>query len=402
MLATRIRPAATALLALVLAGAVPTSSASPRPAAGTASVASAARAAGPASVTLEGRGYGHGRGMSQYGAQSAASEHGRTYRQILRFYYPGLELGLVRGAIRVLISADTTDDVVVRDQEALSVRRVSDGRSWDLDRAGARRWRLTPANGGVDTRLSVRTDRWESVRIIAGEAEFAAAGGGSVELVTPAGTVPYPGTLRSAVDGAGGRDTVNRLRLEAYLRGVVPREVPALWHPQAVQAQAVAARTYASYYRARPNPDHPHYDLCDTTSCQVYGGTGDRHPASDAAIRATAREVLQYAGAPAFTEFSSSNGGWTVAGSVSYQVAKQDLWDPVNGWRVTIRAAAIERAYPRIGDFRRLHVLERDGNGAWGGRVLRIRVVGARRAVTLTGDELRTALGLRSTWFRVV
>src|SRR5918995_1360259 len=74
------------------------------------SAPSAAAVEGPASVTLEGRGYGHGRGMSQYGAQSAASAHGRTYRQILRVYYPGLERGLARGPNRGPLTAGPTAD----------------------------------------------------------------------------------------------------------------------------------------------------------------------------------------------------------------------------------------------------------------------------------------------------
>jgi stage II sporulation protein D len=351
---------------------------------------------GPSAVTLEGRGYGHGRGMSQYGAQSAASEHGRTYQQILGFYYPGLDLGSRRGMVRVLVSGDTSDDVVVRDRRRLLVRSVATGRSWELTRADATRWRLIAADGGAATRVSVYAGRWQPVRTIAGEAEFT-AGGRPIGLVTPGGVVRYQGVLRSAT-APDGRDTVNAVRLEDYLRGVVPLEVPALWHPQAVAAQAVAARTYADYHRDHPRASS--YDLCDTTSCQVYGGFSAHHPASDAAIQATAREVLLADGQAAFTEFSSSNGGWTVAGSVPYQVAQQDPWDPVNGWRETIRATAIEQAFPGIGDFQRLRVLERDGHGTWNGRVLRIRVVGSNGVVARTGDQFRSDFGLRSTWFR--
>ena len=351
---------------------------------------------GPASVTLEGRGYGHGRGMSQYGAQSAAADHGRTYRQILRFYYPGLALGEGKGSIRVLLSADTSDDVVVLGRRGLSVHQVGTRKSWDLARKGAKRWKLTDVNGGADTRVSVLTDHWQNVRTIGGAAEFV-GDGGSLALVTPTATTRYQGALRSAA-GEKGRDTVNVVSLESYLRGVVPREVPALWDPQAVRAQAVAARTYADYHRDHPRADH--YDLCDTTSCQVYGGVGDSHEASDTAIRATAGEVLKSDGAPAFTEFSSSNGGWTVAGSVPYQVAKRDGWDPVNPWRTTLRATAIEQRFPGIGDFRRLRVLDRDGHGKWNGRVLEIRVVGSAGRTTRTGDQFRIDFGLRSTWFR--
>ena len=206
---------------------------------------------GPASVTLEGRGYGHGRGMSQYGAQSAASDHGRTYRQILAFYYPGLEVGEARGSIEVLISSDTGDDVIVKQAAGLSLRQLSNGNTWNLGNVAPRatRWRLTAANGGASTKVSYFQNRWRSHRVVSGEAEFFSAT--PLALIDPAGTRRYQGTLRSVTSPEGDRDTVNVVSLEAYLRGVVPREVPALWDPEAVRAQAVAARTYADY-RARP------------------------------------------------------------------------------------------------------------------------------------------------------
>ncbi len=335
--------------------------------------------------------------MSQYGAQSAATDHGRNYRQILAFYYPGLEIGAARGTIRVLISSDTGDDVIVRQAAGLTVRQVSNGRSWRLGNAAPRaaKWKLTAARRGTATQVSYLTARWHPYRIIPGEAEFR-SGSRALSLVTPAGTGRYQGGLRSVTSPEGDRDTVNVVSLEDYLRGVVPREMPAQWDPQAVRAQAVAARTYADYAR-----DHPkaYYDICSSTSCQVYGGVGDSEPESDAAIRATAGEVLVSDGAAAFTEFSSSNGGWTVAGSVPYLVAKQDNWDPVNRWTYRLPATKIEAAYD-IGDFRRLQVLERDGHGTWNGRVLSIRVVGSSGQVDTSGEALRTALSLRSSWFR--
>src|SRR5688572_23098111 len=169
----------TASLATAAAPAAPASAAKPEP----------EHERGPAYVALEGRGFGHGRGMSQYGAQIAAAEHGRTYRQILRFYYPGLAIGNSRGTIRVLISGDTSDDVVVRDHRGLVLRAVATGNTWKLSQDGATRWRLTPANGGADTRLSVFTNRWRAVRTVAGEAELTASG--PIGLVTPAGVTRY-------------------------------------------------------------------------------------------------------------------------------------------------------------------------------------------------------------------
>jgi SpoIID/LytB domain protein len=358
---------------------------------------------GPSAVRLEGRGWGHGHGMSQYGAQGAASQHGKTYRQILRFYYPGTAWGTAGRKVSVLISADTSDDLVVANRSGLRVRSVATGDSWPLSRSGAKRWRVVPADGGRTSRVDVLTDRWRQVREIRGEAELA-AGGRPIRLFHPGGSTRYRGVLRSAIAG-GGRQTVNILPLDSYLQGVVPQEVPASWDPDAVKAQAVAARTYAAFERQHPLSSD--YQICDTSSCQVYGGASAEVAASNAAVRATHHQVLTSAGKPAFTQFSASNGGWTVNGGEPYLPAQRDPWDPWSGnpyahWTVRVAATTIERAYPGIGDFQRLRVTRRDGHGAWNGRALRVRVVGSSGRTTVSGDDLRIALGLRSTWFRVV
>lgn len=353
-------------------------------------------ARGPGSVKLEGRGYGHGRGMSQYGAYGAASEHGKRWRAIVGFYYPGTAVGEVGGKIKILIEGDATQDVMVVHRAGL---RLS-ARGLDpvpLERRGAKRWRLVP--NGTGATLSVLTDRWRTVRQVGRNAQFS-AGGRPVRLVMPAGVPrPYRGALRSTHG-----DTVNVISMEQYLRGVVPREVPATWHPQAVRAQAVAARTYAAFER---RAHAGHYDLCDTTDCQVYGGVVDEHPDSDDAIRATRGKVVTKGGAPIFSQFSSSNGGWTVQGDFPYLRAQRDPWDrwsgnPNRSWTHTLSDDQIEGTFPGIGDFQRLRVRRRDGNGAWNGRVLRIKVVGSAGSVVRSGDDFRVLFGLKSTWFRIV
>lgn len=344
-------------------------------------------------VTLTGHGYGHGHGMSQYGAEGAARQ-GLTHLDILAFYYPGTTVGRSSGPVSVQISADTTDDLVVRPRSGLFVRDLSTKRKWALPTNGARLWRLTRAGAG--TKVSFRTTRWQVWRTLPGLAEVA-AGGRPVTLVTPAGDKPYRGRLRHATTPGGGRDTVNVLPLEGYLRGVVPLEMPATWSPEAVRAQAVAARTYASYERISRGT------LCDTTSCQVYGGAAAEHPASDAAIKATAGTALLDGTAPAFTQFSSSSGGWSSAGSVPYLRAGEDPYDgwagnPVHDWTLRLPASRLERAWPRVGDLQAIEVVARDGQGEWGGRVTSVRLTGSGGAVTVSGDTLRSKLGLRSTY----
>ncbi len=356
-------------------------------------------------VTITGHGYGHGHGMSQYGAEGAARqglEHGR----ILDFYYPGTDRGSSKGRVTVLVSADTTDDLEVLPRRRLSVRDTAGGEPVVLPDKGASRWRLTVARNGLD-RVSFKTDRWRRWRDLRGQGEFY-AGGQPITLVTPSGQRAYRGRLRAAAPSAGSRarDTVNDLRMDAYLQGVVPLEIPASWSPEAVRAQAVAARTYASYERLHPKAAH--YELCDTTSCQVYGGVAAEHPASNAAVRATAGVILTYDGAPAFTQFASSSGGFTSAGSVPYLAAVEDPYDgwagnPVHTWSTRLPDTAFERAWPAIGNLTRLQVTRRDGNGEWGGRIAAITITGSKGKVVVSGDTLRSVLGLRSTWmtFRV-
>jgi stage II sporulation protein D len=348
-------------------------------------------------ITIKGHGYGHGHGMSQYGAEGAARQ-GLSYRQIARFYYPGTTWGTAKGRVRVQISADTTDDLVVLARDGLRVRDLGTGTVTRLPDNGATRWRIMVNRTGQD-RIAYLTDHWRAWRGLEGEGAFS-AGGAPVTLVTPSGNRAYRGRLSAEAPTAGSRarSTINSLSLDNYLKGVVPLEMPAAWSRAAVRAQAVAARTYAAYER-----DHRDGPLCDTTSCQVYGGFGSEHPASNAAVEASAHEALMYQGAPAFTQFSSSSGGWTSAGSVPYLPAKADPYDgwagnPVHSWSTRVSDTAIESRWPGIGNLTRITVLQRDGHGEWGGRVQSVRLVGGRGRVQVTGDTLRSVLGLRSTW----
>jgi SpoIID/LytB domain protein len=192
--------------------------------------------------------------------------------------------------------------------------------------------------------------------------------------------------------------------LETYLRGVVPRESPSSWRPAALQAQAVAARTYAVYDRMHFGSRG--YDLCDTTACQVYGGWGSEVATTNAAIGATAGQIRLYGNKPIIAEFSSSNGGATAASSVPYQVMKADIWDAYPGNRnpsvpwTTTRTSATSQAAFGVGVLRSVTVTKRTGVGPGGGRVLWVRVVGSTGTTkVLTGEQVRSKLGLRSNWF---
>jgi SpoIID/LytB domain protein len=356
--------------------------------------------------TLRGHGFGHGHGMSQYGAYGAARQ-GLGYREIIGFYYPGTSWSQDDGLLRVLITADTTPDLVVSPARGLRVRDLGSGRVYPLPVIpGVRRWRLDV--DGTRSVVGYLTSSWHRYRpggrdALVGDGRFAADE--PLTLWTPSGGRSYRGRLRAAspAPGSADRDTVDVVSLDDYVRGVVPAEMPASWSPAAVQAQAVAARTYAAWSRAQA--PHRYWHICDTPACQAYGGVALEDPRGDAAVAATSGLVLRYGGEPAFTQFSSSDGGWSTAGGAPYLVARRDPYDgfaanPVHDWTLSLSAASITSAYPSIGRLQRLHVTRRDGHGEWGGRVLTVVLDGSRRDVTLSGDDFRSVFGLRSTWFR--
>lgn len=119
---------------------------------------------------------------------------------------------------------------------------------------------------------------------------------------------------------------INVVNVEDYLRGVVPAEMPALWPETALQSQAVVARTYVA---RRVNPKAP-YDICATTSCQMYPGVSGEHERTNAAIDTTRGEVLTFGGELADTYFSANSGGYTASAAevwgknLSYLPAKPD------------------------------------------------------------------------------
>ena len=359
-------------------------------------------------LAVEGRGYGHGRGMSQYGAQGAALA-GLTSGQILDFYYPGTSIGEAHGRVRVLLTTPSrARGLVVRAQSGLTVRRSATGASWKLPAlAGSHKWRLRWRSADTTTLEFRRGRGWHPAplrrwRSIGGAAEFGRKG--SLALYRPGGMSRYRGVLRAYGGRPADMEVVNEVRINAYLFGVVPLESPPSWEPAALKAQAVAARTYAIYHRQRAREAGGGYDLCDTTSCQVYGGQGAEAASTNAAVRATGGVIRNYQGDPIIAEFSSSNGGQTVEASLPYQRSKPDPYDddvnPNRSWTTRLDGDKVAATW-RLGKLRGVRILRRDGHGLWGGRVTLLRLAGTSRSVTISGDAFRLALGLKSTYFRI-
>jgi stage II sporulation protein D len=359
-------------------------------------------------LKIAGRGYGHGHGMSQYGAQGAARQ-GLSAKQIVAFYYPHTKGGHIGGKVRVQIGADTDGNTTVVNRSGLKVRDLDRGRTVAVPTSGkigkATRWRMS-SKSGRPARVSYLTGAWHVWRTLAGDGEFRASK--SLRLVLPSGPTAYRGVLQSRTSTRGGstphRITVNKVSIEDYVRAVVPREAFPSWQPAALQAQAIAARSYGAYRERHPRSNL--YELFDTTSDQVYGGKAAEVSTTNQATAKTEGQVRTFHGAPALTQFSASNGGWMSDGGTPYLVAKKDKFDrwsgnPYRSWTTKVTAAAVENAFPALGNLKSLSVTRRDGNGLWGGRIETMKLVGSSGTVTPSGDDFRSALGLRSTWFTV-
>ncbi len=376
--------------------------------------------------TVDGRAYGHGRGMSQWGTQAAALQ-GVTAAQMLDFYYPGTvttDLRTLSGQSVPFVKTTLADyapstSVTVWAPAGRTIRMGTLAQEV-AEPSGF--WTVTVDGTTVTARRSASLGGpvldTRTYTVGAGSAvRFESGGEEGMIIAAPPTSAAYPnraglhrwyrGDIRIEPTGGHGFDVTNSLPMEEYLRSVVPRESPASWQPAALQAQAVAARSYAWHKVAHGST------LCDTTSCQVYYGRGDadtagtltrswEHPNSDAAIAATAHQVRTYGGAIAFTEFSSSNGGWTTAGGYPYQVAKADPWtgsapgDTVTSWTTTLSVARVQQSCPSGGTLRNLVVESRTGNGPLGGRINRVRL----ECTTGTAYVNTPAFGLRSSWWR--
>jgi peptidoglycan hydrolase-like amidase len=361
------------------------------------------------SVTVHLRGNGHGHGLSQYGARGAAIA-GLSATKILAFYYPGTSLvTLGSSTVRVLLSGTGTTTTVSA-QSGLSVSGVSGA----LPTAGISRYRLIAS--GSTVALQRFTSAWATVRSgLPAGASFSRSAGTVRLYRTDGSSTVYRGAL-SAVRSGGGVITVNRVSLDGYTAGVVPREIPASWQATAVHAQAIAARSYGR--NAVESHVGQTYDICDTTQCQVYGGMTHYDAAGNvlwtedlAALSGNANMVLRYNGQTILAQFSASNGGWSVDGGQPYLVARADPYDnaasgdPYLSYTRSVPVSSIASHYG-LAKATAVQITARDGHGVWGGRMTAGFVNGTdaqghAQQIATTGFGLQAAMGVGTTWFTV-
>ena len=209
----------------------------------------------------------------------------------------------------------------------------------------------------------------------------------------------YRGRLLVAVNGSA-LQAINYVDLESYLPSVVGSEMPASWPQAALRAQAVAARTYALRQRSASKP----FDVSATVASQVYKGVEAETPSTREAVASTRGEVLMYGGSLVNAVFHSSSGGstensgdlWTQQLPYLVSVPDVDQASPVSRWQQRLEPLALTKAFGEIGGANRIEILSTTSSG----RVRQARVIGPSGTLVLTGAELRSRLGLRSTMVR--
>src|SRR4051812_3595991 len=256
-----------------------------------------------ADVRIDGHGWGHGVGLSQYGAMGYAGREDRDFRWILGHYYPGTRVRAVKAArIRVRLKEAATQRV-----KAATRLRAADGRRIKL--RGTRTYRFSAQRGRI--RVISLSNNHTIARLAApvrvSAAKTAARLLGKAENGVKDGA--YRGVLTLSLDGAKVL-AVDDVAVEDYLLGVVAGEMPASWPAQALAAQAVAARSYALTHRGA----NAAFDVYADTRSQVYDGVTGEAAAATAAVRATRKlAVVTAQGKIAETLFHASSGGRTAA-----------------------------------------------------------------------------------------
>ncbi len=401
----------------------------------------------PDTIVIEGRGWGHGNGMSQWGALGYAVDHDWSSAQIVDHFYGNTYADTVpNDDITVHLRANDQRPLRLTSQRPFRVgkygfdageivRVATTGTSTFSIHRGAPCGSLGEQVANADGH---RADNGDYFIEALAEANDPVADDIDKMLQviycdrehpeTESSRVAYRGRV-GAVSQGGNTFAFVRLPLEQYLRAVVPRESPNHWgeegHGQgiaALEAQAITARSWTLNLAAHRRARGYFTDTCDTTACQVFGGSarngrpldfGAGYIFSNTAIINTAGLVRRYDATDeiAFTEYSSSSGGWTAGlDEGSNFPAVEDLGDhsgvnPNHVWRATIRRADVEAAYPSVGSLIGIEVTKRNGNGEWGGRTRAMTIHGTDGKVELSWgrwahDRFRRTFSLRSDWYR--
>jgi stage II sporulation protein D len=343
-------------------------------------LACSASASAAATWVIKGAGFGHGVGMSAYGAYGYA-KHGAGYREIINHYFRRIRFTKLdhKRSVRVLLEVASADVEFTGAQRACG-RRLRAQHSYVAHRSGSS-LRLQSSSGKTLARCGRK---------------LRATGGGTVRVE---GQGTYRGAIEMLPDG-GSLNVVNRVELNAYVRGSVPAEVPASWPMETLRAMAVASRSIA----LSTDVGGHGFDLYPDTRTQNYGGVGVEAPRTNRAVRSTSNEVVAHGGEVAQTTYFSSSGGRTESRflggpRVPYLESVKDPYDyysPLHRWTVRLSQAEIDAklgAYVQ-GHLRRIKVTERGDSP----RIVSANLVGTQGTTPIDGVTLSGALGLYDRW----
>lgn len=207
-----------------------------------------------------------------------------------------------------------------------------------------------------------------------------------------------------------GLTVINRLPLEQYLYGVIPKEMPSSWSIEALKAQAIAARTYALYYKKQGKYRSQGFDVTNTTESQVYGGLSAEMINSNNAVNATKGQILTYINDdPICAVFHAASGGYTensedVWGtSIPYLRAVNDSGEksPYDNWIKNVKISdfnrIIDNNYSDIGTIKQINIVDDPQK-----TVKTVQLVGSnKKSVELTSTQMRNMLGLNSSNFQL-
>jgi stage II sporulation protein D len=386
-------------------------------------------------VTFYGKGWGHGIGLSQWGAQGWAQGAAGPRlggEEILAKYFPGADLVSRPDAapFRVLISAPSNGCVgrTIFDSARMSseggMRLVSDADPGIVYAQAAPGQTLRASRSGAAV---VVTDEWSRRVVYAGRDAVRIVPTQAWDPISVAEKgLSYRGDLWLGTAG-GSLTVVNVVSPDDYVRGVLPGEMLPFWEIEALRAQAVTARTYAAWKQS--SAGEREWDVRDDTSDQCYGGQSAETERTNAAAESIASQFLFYDGEPIRAMFSSADGGATEnPGCVFNAIRVGDTWGCAEGWSYLdsvpdpAELAAYDKRGPNpyaelwsehfSGGEIRAQILEDYGvdigefvsmafNESPGGRPVSVIVRGSRRSVDLNGDQfLRRTLGLASTMVR--
>ena len=364
-------------------------------AAALAACAAAAPAKGASRLVISGAGFGHGVGMSQYGAMGYAAQ-GADHAAILGHYYTGTQIAALGGPQEVRVLLKTAPQIRLSGAAAVAgARSLDPAQTYTAIRG---------LSGGVSLRSAGGRDLGTyrtPLSIIGGPGGLQIRGRAQNDVTSGR----YRGNLELRPAAIGGVSAINALDLESYVRGVVGGEMPPEWPAEALRAQADAARTYALATTKAGDG----FDQYADTRSQVYKGIAGETATTDAAVAGTAGEIVVFAGKPIVTYYFSTSGGQTEniensflgAEPEPYLVSVDDPFDttsPRHRWTRRMSLGTAQRRLGKLlqGSLQQIRVLKRGQSP----RVVSAEVVGTGGTTKVSGSQLRAKFGLYDTWAR--